>query len=181
MKFSFTDEQLAFRDAARDMLEKECPAYAVRAAWTNDTGRAPGLWPKLGEIGLFDEGIEPTDVILVLEETGRVCAPEPVVEAFATGRPDATLALAHTPYALYADQVAEILVESDGRLCAGTVGEAVDSVDQSRRLFTVDASPDPSDLPLGEVADRASLAAAAQLLGLADAMLELTVPYATER
>ena len=181
MRFSFSDEQLAFREAARDLLEKECPGYAVRAAWTNETGRAPGLWPKLGELGMFDDDVEPTDVILVLEETGRACAPEPIIEAFATGRSDATLALDHTPYALYADQVAEILVESDGRLCAGTVGEQVASVDESRRLFTVDASPDPSDLPLAEVADRASLAAAAQLLGLADAMLELTVPYATER
>jgi alkylation response protein AidB-like acyl-CoA dehydrogenase len=82
---------------------------------------------------------------------------------------------------LYADQVAEIVVESDGRLYAGTCGEPVPSVDESRHLFTVSASPDPSDLLLADVQDRAALAAAAQLCGLADAMLELTVPYATER
>jgi alkylation response protein AidB-like acyl-CoA dehydrogenase len=181
VRFAFTDEQLAFRDAARDLLEKECPPHAVRAAWTNDTGRAPGLWLKLGELGLFDEGAEPTDLILVIEETGRACAPEPVVEAFATGRSDATLALSHTPYAVYADQVAEVVAEVDGRLVAASVGEPVESVDRSRRLFTVVPGPDPSDLVLDEVADRAALAAAAQLLGLADAMLELTVPYAAER
>ncbi|MDQ1375572.1 MAG: hypothetical protein QOJ09_2910 [Actinomycetota bacterium] len=181
MRFSFSDEQLAFRDTARDLLEKECSPTAVRVAWTNDTGRVDGLWSKLGHIGLFDEGVEPTDVILVLEETGRACVPEPVVEAFATARSDATLALVHTPYALYADQVAEILVESDGRLVAGSCGEPVDSVDKSRRIFTVHAQPSPSDLVLEEVRDRASLAAAAQLCGLADAILELTVPYAAER
>jgi alkylation response protein AidB-like acyl-CoA dehydrogenase len=181
MRFAFSDEQLAFRDAARDLLEKECSPTAVRVAWSNDTGRVDGLWAKLGRLGMFDDDVEPTDVVLVLEETGRACAPEPVVEAFATGRSDATLALAHTPYALYADQVAEIVVEDDGRLVAGSVGGPIASVDHSRRLFTVEPRPDPFDLALTEVGDRASLAAAAQLCGLADAMLELTVPYATER
>jgi alkylation response protein AidB-like acyl-CoA dehydrogenase len=181
VRFSFSDEQVAFRGAARDLLEKECSPTAVRVAWTNDTGRVDGLWSKLGRMGLFDEGVEPTDVIGVIEETGRACAPEPVVEAFATGRSNATLALAHTPYALYADQMAEILVEDDGRLYAGTCGEPVTSVDESRRLFGVHPRAEPSDLSLPEVQDRAALAAAAQLCGLADAMLELTVPYATER
>lgn len=181
MRFSFSDEQLAFRDAVRDLLEKECSPTAVRVAWTNDTGRAPGLWDKLGEIGMFDGDVDPTDVILVLEETGRACAPEPVVEAFATQRSDATLALSHTPYALYADQMVEIVVEDDGRLYVGSCGDAVASVDESRRLFAVTAQPDPTDLVLDDVQDRAALAAAAQLCGLADAMLELTVPYASER
>jgi alkylation response protein AidB-like acyl-CoA dehydrogenase len=181
VRFSFSEEQLAFRDAARNLLEKECSPTQVRVSWTNDTGRVPGLWDKLGELGVFDDGIEPTDVILVLEETGRACASEPVVEAFATRRADATLALAHTPYALYADAMAEIVVEDDGRLVAGTCADAVDSVDKSRRLFAVTPGRDPSDLDLATVQDRAALAAAAQLCGLADAMLELTVPYATER
>ena len=181
MRFTFTDEQLAFRDAVRDLLEKECSPTAVRVAWTNDTGRVEGLWLKLGEIGLFDDGVEPTDAILAIEETGRACAPEPVIEAFATGRSDATLALAHTPHALYADQVPEIVVEADGRLVAGSVGGPVESVDKSRRLFSVNPGPDPTDLEHTDVTDRAALAAAAQLCGLADAMLELTVPYAAER
>ncbi|MEY2567198.1 MAG: hypothetical protein QOE35_1727 [Actinomycetota bacterium] len=181
MKFSFSDEQTAFRDAVRDLLEKECSPTAVRVAWTNDTGRVDGLWARLGDIGLFDEGVAPTDAIGAIEETGRACAPEPIIEAFATQRADATLALAHTPYALYADQVAEIVVEHDGRLVVGSAREPVASVDESRRLFRVEPRPDPSDLALDEVTDRAALAAAAQLCGLADAMLELTVPYASER
>jgi alkylation response protein AidB-like acyl-CoA dehydrogenase len=181
MRFSFTAEQVAFRDAVRDLLEKECSPTAVRVAWTNDSGRVDGLWVKLGEIGLFDETVRPTDIVLVLEETGRACVPEPVVEAFATGGSDATLALAHTPYALYADQVAAIVVEDEGRLVVGTVGERRPSVDESRRLFSVTPGPDPCDLDLDSVRDRAALAAAAQLVGLADAMLELTVPYAAER
>ena len=43
MRFAFTDDQLAFRDAVRELLDKECTARATCAtAWTNDTGRVPG-------------------------------------------------------------------------------------------------------------------------------------------
>jgi len=77
VRFAFDAEQLEFRDAARNLLEKECPASAVRAAWSNDTGRVPGLRARLVEMGLFD--LDEVDSILVLEETGRACVPEPVV------------------------------------------------------------------------------------------------------
>ena len=33
MDFSFTEEQLLFRDAVRDILAKECTPAAVRASW----------------------------------------------------------------------------------------------------------------------------------------------------
>jgi len=97
VRFAFDPEQLEFRDAARNLLEKECPPSAVRAAWENDTGRVPGLWDRLVEMGLFE--LDELDSILVLEETGRACVPEPVVEAWALGRADATLAIAGSPFA----------------------------------------------------------------------------------
>src|SRR5438309_9857476 len=111
MRFAFTDDQLAFRDAARDLLAKECPPDAVRAAWDNDTGRVPGLWQKLVAMGLFE--LDEVDSVLVLEETGRACVPEPVVEAWALAIPNATLAIDGTPYALYAD-TAEVAVAQRG-------------------------------------------------------------------
>ena len=33
MRFALTDDQVAFRDAVRDLLAKECPPAVVRAAW----------------------------------------------------------------------------------------------------------------------------------------------------
>ena len=114
MRFAFSDEQLAFRDAVRDLLEKECAPAAVREAWTNETGRVPGLWQKLDEMGLFDPALSPLDLVLVLEETGRACVPEPVIEAWATGMAGATLALDHTPFALYADTCSGIVVQNGG-------------------------------------------------------------------
>ena len=96
MRFAFTDDQLAFRDAVRELLEKECTPAHVRAAWTNDTGRVPGLWDKLVDMGVVGMlapeasgglGLTMVDLVLILEETGRCALPEPIVETAAFGVP----------------------------------------------------------------------------------------------
>lgn len=181
MRFAFDDEHVAFRDALRDLLSKQCTPGALRSAWRNDTGRVPGLWDRLVEIGLLDAELGAVDAVLALEETGRACAPEPVVEAWATRRADATLALEHTPYALYADSVAVVVAEDGGKLVRATPGVPQTSVDHSRRLFAVEPTGEVLDLDVEDVRDRAALAAAAQLVGLTGFMLELTVAYAADR
>ena len=96
MRFAFTDDQLAFRDAVRELLEKECTPAHLRTAWTNDTGRVPGLWDKLAEMGVVGMlvpeakgglGLTLVDLVLILEETGRCALPEPIVETAAFGLP----------------------------------------------------------------------------------------------
>lgn len=89
MNFSFSEDQLAFRDAVRDLLRGQCTVDGVRDAWTNETGRVKGLWDQLAEqgvttISLPEElgglGLNDLDTILILEEAGRAGAPEPIVE-----------------------------------------------------------------------------------------------------
>ena len=179
MRFAFDPEQLEFRDAARNLLEKECPASALRAAWSNDTGRVPGLWDRLVEMGLFE--LDEVDSILVLEETGRACVPEPVVEAWALRRTDATLALEGTPYALYADSADVVVAQRGGELVRASVGSRRTSVDGTRRLFEVRADGDALDIDVQVVAERAALAAAAQLVGVAQHMLDMSVAYVSQR
>jgi alkylation response protein AidB-like acyl-CoA dehydrogenase len=179
MRFAFEPEQLEFRDVARNLLEKECPPSAVRAAWDNDTGRVPGLWDRLVDLGLFE--LDELDSILVLEETGRACVPEPVVEAWALGRSDATLAITGSPGALYADTVELVVAQRGEQLVRGSTGERQASVDGSRRLFEVGADGDVLDIDIAVVAERASLAAAAQLVGLAQHMLDMSVAYVAQR
>ena len=96
MRFAFTDDQIAFRDAVRELLEKECTPAHLRAAWTNATGRIPGLWDKLVEMGVVGMlvpeasgglGLTMVDLVLILEETGRCALPEPIVESAAFGVP----------------------------------------------------------------------------------------------
>jgi hypothetical protein len=179
VKFAFEAEQLEFRDAARNLLEKECPASAVRAAWSNDTGRVPGLWDRLVEMGLFE--LDEVDSILVLEETGRACVPEPVVEAWALQRTDATLATDSTPLALYADTVDLIVVQLGDEFVRASVGERRPSVDGSRRLFEVHADGGALEFDAATVTARAALAAAAQLVGLAQHMIDTSVSYVAQR
>ncbi|WP_419917888.1 acyl-CoA dehydrogenase family protein [Candidatus Poriferisocius sp.] len=42
MDFSFSDDQIMFRDTVRDFLTSKCPPEVVRSAWHNDTGRTGG-------------------------------------------------------------------------------------------------------------------------------------------
>src|SRR5438105_7812379 len=179
MRFAFTEDQLAFRDAARDLLQKECPPHAVRAAWDNETGRVPGLWEKLVDMGLFE--LDELDSVLVLEETGRACVPEPVVEAWACRRPDATLSIDGTPFALYADTVDLVVAQRGDRLVRGDVGERRPSVDGSRRLFEVHPTDEVLPLKVAVVGERAAVAAAAQLVGLTQQMIDMSVAYVAQR
>ena len=182
MRFAFDSEQLEFRDAARNLLEKECPASAVRTAWENDTGRVPGLWDKLVDLGLLSTDATEIDTVMVLEETGRACVPEPVVEAWATGMAGATLALDLTPYALYADSCSGIVMQDGDELVQGRRLEQRESIDKSRRLFAVErAGGSFARRDLDVVRNRAALAAAAQLVGLAQHMLDTSVPYVAQR
>jgi alkylation response protein AidB-like acyl-CoA dehydrogenase len=199
VRFAFSDEQLAMRDAVRAFLERECPPKVVRDAWTNDTGRS-GLWPRLGELGVLGVlapeeqggfGGNYLDLVLLLEETGRAALPEPVVEhaavavallddarAEAAAAGDLTITVA-PPSGLvpYADSSNLVLV-GDQFVEAGTLQlRQHESVDGSRRLFAIAT---PSSINLATF-DRAALGVAAQLIGLADRMLTMTVEYAKER
>jgi alkylation response protein AidB-like acyl-CoA dehydrogenase len=89
MHFNFTEDQLLFQHSVRGVLEKECTSEGVRALWNTETGRSPKRWATLAEIGLLGLlvpephgglGMDEVDLVLLLEETGRVALPEPVVE-----------------------------------------------------------------------------------------------------
>src|SRR3954451_14159004 len=166
MKFSFTDEQLEFRDAVRDLLAKECTPQHLREAWTNDTGRIPRLWQQLADIGvgglLAPEargglGLTDVDLVLLLEETGRVALPEPIVDTAAVAVPllaemaheqlDAMVAgdipacVAGPPvgYAAWADTATVFVYAPNGRLFEKPPLTPHPSVDGARRLFDVEA------------------------------------------
>jgi hypothetical protein len=184
VRFAFTDDQLALRDALRDLLTKECTPAHVRAAWGNDTGRVPGLWEQLADMGVLgllaseaDGGLGLTfvDLVLALEESGRHAVPEPIVETAAwgvplLGRSDLTIA-AGRPWVPWADS-ADVIFTADGRYEPDRV-ELIrhESVDGARRLFEVRGTPEPDSAPEAEVLaafDRAACGIAAQQPGAGD-------------
>jgi len=195
MRFSFSEEQLALRDALRDLLAKECTSAHVRAAWTNETGRVPGLWEQLADMGVVGLlapegrgglGLTFVELVLVLEETGRHAVPEPIVETAAygvplLGRSDVTVA-AGEYWVPWAD-TADVIFTAAGRFDRADVElVARPSVDGARRLFEVNGSPESADVGAVLAAyDRGVCGIAAQQCGLADRMLEMTADYVRER
>jgi alkylation response protein AidB-like acyl-CoA dehydrogenase len=96
MRFAFGPEQNMFRDTARDLLAKHCPPAAVRGAWAERSGRVPGLWARLAEVGLVGLtvpeafgglGMGELDLVQILEEAGRAALAEPLLETTAVGAP----------------------------------------------------------------------------------------------
>ncbi len=95
MHFAFTDQQSEFRDTVRQVLAKECTTDDLRAAYVTPTARTPrwGVLADLGVVGLTVPesqgglGLGLVDLVLLLEEAGRVALPEPLVETTALAAP----------------------------------------------------------------------------------------------
>jgi len=96
MRFHFTEDQLLLRDTVNGFLEAECTPERIRALWDTETGRSPEFWSSLAEVGVpgllvpqeYDGmGMDEIDLVLLLEETGRVGLAEPVIPTAAVGVP----------------------------------------------------------------------------------------------
>ncbi len=156
-------------------------------------------------------GLDWVTTVLILEEAGRVALPLPLLETVAVGVPalvgsgegsDLLAAVIAGDIVVSAglgddrlvpgEGVADIvLLPSAGALAAYRAGEvemaAVDSIDPARRLARVGvgvggARPVPlAGLRLDAARDLAALAAAAELIGLAARLVEMTVDYVKGR
>src|ERR1700719_3812702 len=74
------------RESARGLLEKECPSTVVRRLMEDDRGYDASLWRKMAGLGWTGlaipeayggAGLSYVDMVLVLEEMGRVVLPSP--------------------------------------------------------------------------------------------------------
>ena len=95
MHFAFTSEQRQFGEAVHQVLSKECTPSDVRAAFAAPRARS-GRWATLAEMGVVGLclpeadgglGLGLLDLVLVLEETGRVALPEPLAATAALAGP----------------------------------------------------------------------------------------------
>ena len=89
MNFSFSEDQLLFRDSVKEFLANEVTPELIRELWKSDSGRSQILWQQFAELGLTGMlvseahgglGMNEEDFILIAEECGRVALPEPLVE-----------------------------------------------------------------------------------------------------
>jgi alkylation response protein AidB-like acyl-CoA dehydrogenase len=204
--FTLTDEQELLRDTARRFFEKECPPSLVRAH-ADDPGAADPLWPELEQWVALAEG-PLTDLCLFLQEAGAVLLPGPFFATAALHVPlvgdtgiTGSVALAGADghwlvnddpvktFVLEADVVDEIAFVLPGPRLLRSSGERalrrVETLDTSRRVFEVDV-PAGDAIPLEppvviDMVERGTVALAAELVGTAQRLLDLTVAYAKER
>jgi alkylation response protein AidB-like acyl-CoA dehydrogenase len=96
MQFQFSEDQLLLQKTVGDYLRGECTPELLRAQWETETGRSPGLWAQIAELGvpglLVPEandglGMNELDLVLLLEETGRAGLAEPIVGTAAVAVP----------------------------------------------------------------------------------------------
>jgi alkylation response protein AidB-like acyl-CoA dehydrogenase len=198
MDFSLTDDQELLQATARKLLERECPPSLVRTHIDDPSAYEP-LWRHLSEYTALGTG-PCADACLFLEETGYVAAPGPflatMLYASLAGDDDATtgtVALVDDPthpYVLEADRVERIAIVLPGPElaivdAASLQPKFVPTVDPSRRLFTIEDpnvdAPSLADDALAAWRDRAHALLAAEMVGTARRVFDMTLAYAKER
>lgn len=183
MRFAWTDDQVAFRDAARDLLTKG-------GEWSDlEAMGVPSVLVPESDGGL---GLDECFLVPVLEETGRVALAAPIVETAMVAAPLGvtgrlvTASWRGEPAPWVADAEAALVVDDDAvRLLDPVDAEPLDVVDPGRRAgrLRVDGATVVTDDPAAVALafDRAVLGSAAQLAGLSRTMLDLAVAHVTDR
>ncbi|MEV4082032.1 acyl-CoA dehydrogenase family protein [Nonomuraea fuscirosea] len=201
MNFGFTDEQLALGATVRDVLRAHCPPAALRSE------RRPA-WEQLAELGFFGLMLPPeadglglglADVLPALEETGRACLPGPFADTAVVAGPllagfpglasgEVRVAVLPPGQAYVADaDLADLLVLAGPqglRLVRGKSARLVrrDAVDPGRPLFEVEAEESEAlDGSADHLLARGAVATAAQLVGVARQLLDVSVRHARVR
>jgi alkylation response protein AidB-like acyl-CoA dehydrogenase len=185
MDFSLTGEQQLLRETARKLVERECPPALVRAHIDDPSVYEP-LWRHLSEYVALGTG-PCTDLCIFLEQTGWAAAPGPFLAnalyASLTGDLDhvGTVALIDDPtmpFVLEADRVERIAVVGVGVIDPPSM-QLVPTLDWSRRLFEIQLDGTASVDQAWR--DRAHVSIAAEMVGIARRIFEMSLQYAKER
>ncbi|MFZ2177005.1 MAG: acyl-CoA dehydrogenase [Rhodococcus sp. (in: high G+C Gram-positive bacteria)] len=208
MRFALDSSHEDFASSIDALLSKSDMPSVIRSWNAGDTGPGLKVWQRLAETGvnglLISEdhdglGADAVDLVVAVEQLGRHAVPGPVAETVAVApallaqiSPDRLSALAsgslatvaaapHVPFAVDADTADLALLVDGSSVSLGEPGAAQQSVDQSRRLFTLTAGESLGDADLTAAFDLGALATAAQLQGLGQTLLEATTEYAKQR
>jgi len=190
MRFTLTDEQSGFARSIDDLLSRADPVAANRAWAAGDHEPGLKLWSRLADLGATSLATEasPVEVCIAFEAIGRHVVPGPWIESAAylpLALPDLDLtetrATVAMPYAVDAHVSDTVYALVDGALHSAVPGDAVTSVDPSRRLSTVSAGDRVDHGDLGAPFDLAALATAAELLGAGERVLADSVAYVKQR
>jgi alkylation response protein AidB-like acyl-CoA dehydrogenase len=208
MRFTLSDDQQEIKRTAKDLLAARAGAAQLREhaeAGSYDDA----LWSELGELGwpgiaISEEhggqGLGLVELCVLLEELGYACAATPFL-----GSALAALALEHAgrtehlaalatgeargafgrvgeliPDAPGADVVVLVDADGQGSFVDGSAVETVTTIDSTRSYGRVAAAGEP----LGDISaavDRALVAVSAELVGVCQRTLDMSVEYVKDR
>ena len=210
MDFALSDDQEQIQRTARELLADRVRPERMRehaeAARTDEE-----LWSELAELGWpgiavaeqhGGQGLGMVELSILCEELGRVVAPVPFLPSVLAailiehaGSEDqrarwlgglasgevrgAAGAAGIVPGAAGADVV--VVVENGAALIAGAPGEPVESIDSTRPAARVGFAGESLRGDVAAALDRAAVALAAELVGVCDRALAMTVEYVKER
>jgi alkylation response protein AidB-like acyl-CoA dehydrogenase len=210
MDFDLTEDQREIKDVARELLAARSPFAKVREA-AEAARYDDALWREIVELGWpgiavaeehGGQGLGAVELAVLLEELGYACAATPflatavaaaVIQAGGTdaqrrrwlpglvsGELRAGLGAAELVIDGDGADVVVLLEDDGARLLAGGQAEIepLVAIDPTRRFATVRGDGEP--LP-AEVADRARAAMAAEVVGVCQRALEMTLEYVKER
>jgi len=94
MDFNFSEEQKLLRQSMRDFLTKECPSTFVREMEEDERGYTQEIWGRMADLGWMGlpfpekyggQGGDFLDLVIMMEEMGRVCLPGPFFSTVVLG------------------------------------------------------------------------------------------------
>ncbi len=211
MNFDFSDDQRTIKDTARELLANRAPLAKVREAAEAGRGddalwRELGElgWPGIAvgeEHGGQALGV--VELAVLAEELGLALAPVPLL-----GSALAALAIEHAgsdaqrerwlpglaageltggfgPAGLLADGpgagVLVVLDSSGGAAIVEGGAEPIDAIDPTRRYGRVERGGEPLEGDVGGALDRAAAVVAAEVVGVSQRALEMTLAYVKDR
>jgi len=210
MDFDLNDEQKEIKRVAHELLGSRSPFPKVREA-AEASAYAPELWSELVELGWpgiaveaehGGQGLGAVELAVLLEELGYACAASPflstataaaVIEATgSTGQRERWLPALSSGEATAGLGSAELAADAQDAavivLLDGDEAQLVDpaqadikplqTIDSTRRFASVSGSGEP--LGAG-AAERARLAIAAELVGVCQRALDMTLEYVKDR
>jgi len=208
MDFDLTEDQREIKTVARELLAARSPLARVRAA-AESREYDPGLWSEIVGLGwpgiavaeeYGGQGLGAVELAVLLEELGYACAATPflscglaaaVIQATGSdeqrsrwlpGLAAGELTAGLGPRALVLDgegaDVAVVLEGDEALLVIAPETEAVETIDPTRRFARVRGDGEPLE---GGAAARALAGIAAEMVGVCQRSLEMTLEYVKDR
>ena len=208
MDFDLTEDQKEIKNVARELLSARSPFAKVREA-AEAAEYDSGLWKEIVGLGwpgiavaerYGGQGLGAVELAVLLEELGYACAATPflstavaaaVIQAAGTDEQrerwlpglasgELTAGIGTAQLAADADgaDVVVLLDGDDARLVAGPQTEPFVTIDPTRRFARVSGSGEP--LASGAAA-RMHAAIAAEVVGVCQRALDMTLEYVKER